>query len=232
MVDVKSDQDVPPRVMEMLRMFLAASSRGEEALFVLETRKNKMTTKFRIVETMAGAPANTSMNPIRKVNPARARRSKLRLEKFNLKKIEKKKQAETSPEVQTGDQKAGNQAAGETSSKLVLELSNERPVVSGSGLQSPILQLDGEALQGEEKVKYTFISNYGEEDIEDTLSDNFLKTNLATNATLVERVRTSPLSADHMCTVEFELTKPRDFSWPNMTACDADVFKEVKKFLQ
>jgi len=47
MVYVKSDQDVPPRVMEMLRMFLAASSRGEEALFVLETKKNKMTTQVQ-----------------------------------------------------------------------------------------------------------------------------------------------------------------------------------------
>ena len=45
MADKPSVQDVPLRVMEMLRIFLAASSRGEEAALVLEARNGKLTTK-------------------------------------------------------------------------------------------------------------------------------------------------------------------------------------------
>jgi hypothetical protein len=92
MVD-KSSEDVPPRVMEMLRMFLAASCRGEQAVLVLETRNKTLTTKYRCVETMAGVPskAQTSTVPIKKkVTPARARRSKLRLEKFQKKMMRKR----------------------------------------------------------------------------------------------------------------------------------------------
>ena len=70
-------QDVPLRVLEMLRIFLAASSRGEEASLVLETRKGKLTTKYRCVETVTGVPDPTSTNCTKKrMNPARARRSK------------------------------------------------------------------------------------------------------------------------------------------------------------
>ena len=81
------DQDVPPRVMEMLRIFLDASSRGEEACLVLETRKGQLTTKYRCVENVPGVPAaQTAKN----VNPARARRSKARLEKFTRTKLAEK----------------------------------------------------------------------------------------------------------------------------------------------
>ena len=71
----------------MLRMFLAASSRGEHTVLVLESRRSTITTKYRCVENLAGVPASFSQNgPKKKVNPARARRSKLRLEEFLKKK--------------------------------------------------------------------------------------------------------------------------------------------------
>ena len=75
-------QDVPPSVMDMLRLFLAASTRGEDVSLVLESRMGTMTTKYRCVGKVAGtpAPSNTSRQP--KMNPARLRRSKLRQEEF------------------------------------------------------------------------------------------------------------------------------------------------------
>ena len=37
MVDRNGDQEVPQRMLDLLRMFLAASSRGEHAVLVLES---------------------------------------------------------------------------------------------------------------------------------------------------------------------------------------------------
>ena len=88
MLDVNV-QDVPVQVLDQLRIFLAASSRGEEAVPILESKKNKLTIKYRSVELLAGTPASTiSSKPNRKVNPARARRSKLRMELFTKGKLE------------------------------------------------------------------------------------------------------------------------------------------------
>ena len=75
----------------LLRIFLEATSRGEHALLVLESRNKKMTTKYRSEETLVGAPANTSKPTVpKKINPARARRSKLQLDKFIMKKTDQK----------------------------------------------------------------------------------------------------------------------------------------------
>ena len=46
--------DVPPRVLELLEAFLSASSRGEHALLILETRKTSISMKYRSVETFTG----------------------------------------------------------------------------------------------------------------------------------------------------------------------------------
>ena len=106
MVDSECDQ----RVLDIVRMFLAASHRGDHAVLVLESRKQQITTKYRSVERKAGAPASTSTTSAKKkMNPARARRSKLRLEQFN-----KKKEDEKLKKQQTGSQTA-------TGGKLVLE---------------------------------------------------------------------------------------------------------------
>ena len=72
-----SFKDVPPRVMEIVEIFLAASSRGVEASLVLETRMGKITTKYKSVESVAGVPTPISTPTAKKkMSPARARRSK------------------------------------------------------------------------------------------------------------------------------------------------------------
>ena len=105
----------------------------------------------------------------------------------------RKKQGEkaSSDHQQTGENnEVGSQAAGNTSSitsgrtagdtssatnKLVIELPNtveqDRPVET-------IPQVDGqeEGVQGEEKVTYTFVSNFGEEDILYALTEVFPQT--------------------------------------------------------
>ena len=82
---------MPSKVTDVLRIFLAASARGEQAELVLETRNGMLTTKYRSSETVVGAPAMTSTNPKKKkMNPARARRSRLRLEEFKAKKLDQK----------------------------------------------------------------------------------------------------------------------------------------------
>ena len=124
MVDNFSQEDVPARVMELLRMFLAASSRGEQACLVLETRKRTVTTKFRSVETVAGNSATASPTPQAiksKMNPARARRSKLRLEEFNRRKVEKQAEA-SAGNNQTGNQDVRSGANGDSSSTSKLNI--------------------------------------------------------------------------------------------------------------
>ena len=91
-----SDQDVPERVLNMVRMFLASSTRGDHSVLTLETRDQQIVTKYRSVETVAGASA-TANTPATKThkrrgNPARARRSRLRLEQFQKKKEDEKNQ--------------------------------------------------------------------------------------------------------------------------------------------
>ena len=97
MVDKAIQEDVSLRVMELLRIFLAASSRDEPALLVLETRNGRLTTKYRSEEIVVGNPTIVSpRKPKRKNNPARARRSKLRLEQFIKRKVEEKQSCDSS----------------------------------------------------------------------------------------------------------------------------------------
>ena len=53
---VDTIEDVAPRFMNWLKMFLAASTRGQQAVFVLKIRNRILTTKSRSVELLAGAP--------------------------------------------------------------------------------------------------------------------------------------------------------------------------------
>ena len=90
MVELKSLDDLPSRVLDLLKTFLAANSRGETAVLVLETKNKAVNTKYRSVDTEAGSPAplpSTSQKRKRK-NPARARRTQLRLEAFRVRKLE------------------------------------------------------------------------------------------------------------------------------------------------
>jgi hypothetical protein len=110
--------------------------RGDHAVLVLESRKQQITTKYRSVEKMAGSSAPTSTRTKKKENPARARRSKLRMEHFRAKKEEEKLKKQ-----QTGSQTAA-------SFKLILALAKDGQVMPvGTGLLSPILQVDGEVVE-------------------------------------------------------------------------------------
>ena len=230
MVDNFSQEDVPARVMELLRMFLAASSRGEQACLVLETRKRTVTTKFRSVETVAGnsATASPTTQAIKsKMNPARARRSKLRLEEFNRRKVEKKQAEVSAGNHRTGNQDVGSGATGDTSStisKLVIELPKEQEKQVEKSITSPIPQVDGQEEGKEEKSTYTFVSDFGEEDIIYSLSEIFPE--IETN--LVSRVQLRPRSAHHMCTVTV-LREGGQISWPEMRADITEVFQDLKR---
>ena len=141
MVNVTSE-DVPPRVLDLLKMFLAANTRGEQAVLILETRNRTLTTKYRCVEPMSGAPACASTSISNKeVNNARARRSKIRLEKFMERKIAEK---DIVSGVQLGspaDQDVGVTSNNQNQLIVSLELAEDRPVETR--LNSPIPQVDG-----------------------------------------------------------------------------------------
>ena len=154
----KLEDDLPPQVMHMLKIFLAARARGDQAVLVLESRNGTLATKYRSKEKVVGKPAPVPAK--RRKTPARARRSQLRLERFAMKKLEEKNKA-----AAESAEKIGNQdCAGETSTRLVLELNNvQKKSLETPRNTSPILQLDGTV--DEEKSVFTFVSNYAEEDI-------------------------------------------------------------------
>ena len=144
MVEIISLDDVPIRVLEVLKIFLAASSRGEKACLVLETQSKMVNTKYRSVETRAGLPAtetNTSMR--RRKTPARARRSQLRLEEFTRKKLEEKAKLENQQTLDTTE--AG--IASSNANILVLELPKKEVVVdAGTSSSSPIALLMADSI--------------------------------------------------------------------------------------
>ena len=174
MVDL---EDVPPSVLDLLKIFLASRSRGEKAMLILETQNKAIKTKYRSMDTAVGSPAAlTSTNTRKRKNPAQVRRSKLRLEAFKERKIAEKKQLEEASA--TNQQNLDSQIAGATSNtdnRLILELDK----VEDRTQSSPfclIPQVDGAAEQ--EKAKYSFISMYAEEDIMYTIEEIFPKLNV------------------------------------------------------
>ena len=214
-------ESIPPRVMDLLKMFLAACSRGEQAVLVLETRQRTLTTKFRSVEKVAGtqAPLTTPSTKKRRNNPARARRSQLRLEEFTRKKLE----AQASVKDHQTDQDPGKEAAGVASSKLLLELPGKLPE---TGVLSPIPQVDGGGKEpAVDKVNFTFISDYHEDDILYTLEEIFLE-----NSVKLEPLKQcQPRSADYLYSVTVKLSSSQDSTWPDMNSDQAQVFKDLKK---
>ena len=230
MVDVTSVDDLPPSVMDLLRMFLAATSRGEQVSLVLESRSKTITSKYQCAEKLAGSPASTETPRImKKKNPAQLRRSKLRQEAFFRKKHE---EAEASGNQKSADSMPNKAAGG--AQQLLVQLESQQtgnPVDQGAG---GIPQVDGSENPTVEETKesevyFTFISDYGDEDVRDSLRE-LLEDNLVPSlTTLVSRVRLERLSADHLCTVKLMIpdTK-RDFSWPDLPGYPA-FFKDVKR---
>ena len=144
MADDNSDTEFPPTVLEVLRMILAAKSRGEKATLVLETRNGILITKFKCVETVSGAPtASTFPSRKRKVNPARARRSQLRLEQFMEKKNDENLRSQTTSKLQ--GQSVGKPAVLCSEKEKMTPASKEEDnSLESVGIVSPIPQLDGE----------------------------------------------------------------------------------------
>ena len=97
-----------------------------------------------------------------------------------------------------------------------------------------IPQLDGidksaveETMEAE--ARFTFISDYGEEDVLDSFRELFEDNKLVPiHPTLVSRVRIERISADHLCTVKLMIPDKRDFSWPELPGYP-DMFKNVKR---
>ena len=196
MADAKLDQEVPPRVMDLLRMFLAASSRGEQAVLVLETRNSTLTSKYKSVETVTGAPVKKvpSTLPTRKVNPAR--RSRARLEEFSKKKVAEKENA------------AGDITTSGTANRLILQLAKAKDKPVETRHASQILQLDGTAKDEVIQVKdepitfFSFKSKYSEEDIIISLRE--IWPDAEATSTLVLRDRLGDHTLDHLCTLKVQ----------------------------
>ena len=224
MVDI-TQSDIPSNVLELLKMILAARTRGEQAVLILETRNGTLATKFRSTESEAGTPASPTLTrPTKRKTPSRARRSQLRLEKFKLKKIEEERKA---VHLHAGTQLEGvtSHAAGDSSQRLVLKLSSNKEMPMDSSLSNSILQVDGlDCPVDKENAKFTFVSNYGKEDIEYTLEEIFPEK----NCTLSSYVRYKPKSADHLCNVSVNEC-PDGFVWPPMNSLQNEVIRELKK---
>ena len=75
------------------------------------------------------------------------------------------------------------------------------------------------------KVTFTFMSDYGEEDILDSFPEIFP----GITADLVSRVRVERLSADHFCTVVLYPVPAQTFSWPAMDPVNTEVFRDIRR---
>ena len=126
------------------------------------------------------------------------------MENFQRKKVKEKANAEHQQ-----IEKKDNPVAGDTSnSKLILELVSVKDKPVEAGPHSPILQVDG-ALQ-DDKLSYSFVSDYGEEDVEYALTQIFPSVDVR----LVSRVRLQTRSANHLCKVDIYKGAGKSFSWP------------------
>ena len=212
---------VTQRVLDMVKMFLAASKRGDNTVLNLESRNKQIITNYRSVEKVTGSTATTSpstakQSSSRRKNPSRAKRSRLRLEKFN-----QKKEDEKLNQQEVGSQTPADSEA--TSKRLILELGKEEEPVGETPLTSPILQVDGPI--DLELVKYTFRSEYAEEDIIYTLEEIFPEK----NAKLESMVQCRPKCADCLCTVVIRLASGQESVWPAMDVIQTQVIQDLKR---
>ena len=74
--------NLPERVLDMLKIFSAASSGGETAVLVLDTKNKAVTTKYKSVEPVDGKPDKPKPSTRKSQNPVSVRRSQLWLETF------------------------------------------------------------------------------------------------------------------------------------------------------
>jgi hypothetical protein len=200
--------------LDLLRIFLAASSRGGSAIITLETRKKEITSSYRSVNVTESPATTNTENKKCKKNLARVRRSRMSLEQFMKRKEETKKQVES---CHTAGATSGSD------NKLVMELEKVEDRAAGAIL-SPIPHVDG-AIDKEDLLKYEFVSNYAEDDIQFTLEEIFPERSIY----LVSLKQCKPRSADYLHCVTVELSSGQRKHWPEMQADQAAVFKNLKK---
>ena len=111
-------------------------------------------------------------------------------------------------------------AAGDTSSKnkLVVNLARKDNHVDGAGPPNPILKLDG--VVEDMEVSYSFVSDYGKEDLDYALSQILQNC----DASLVSRSRLQPRS-----TLKIKTDAGKTFSWPDIPRYYADMFKDLQR---
>ena len=127
----------------------------------------------------------------------------------------------------TEDTPAAETASNATTNRLIIKLDKKETVPVDTGPPSPIIQLDGEV--GEDVVKFSFESTYHEDDINELLSEIFIKSEI--NFDLDSRVKVAPLSNREVFIIRL---KPSDASkenltWPDMENDQAEVFENVKR---
>ena len=150
-------------------MFLTASSRGEHVSLLLESRSKTLSSKYWSVEPLAGVPADritTSKNMKKRETPSRLRRSRLRQEEF----FRKKQSESKSSGIQKSENTVENQVAGYK--QLITVLENQSRTEQAEGIP----QVDGTTAMeapDDTEVEVEFVSNYAEEDINDSLKEIF-----------------------------------------------------------
>ena len=125
------------------------------------------------------------------------------------------------------DTPAAETPSSTTTNRLILELDKNDTVPVDTGPPSPIIQLDGEV--GEDVVKFSFESTYHEDDMNELLSEIFIKSEI--NFDLDSTVKVAPLSNREVFVIRL---KPSDASkknliWPDMENDQAEVFENVKR---
>ena len=118
----------------------------------------------------------------------------------------------------------GSHAAGAPVCRLVIEKVGLDDRSVDAGQTSPIPQVDGAGMSTPDKILYTFVSDYHEDDIgyalEELYPDNC--------ARLVSCVAPNPVkSADQNCIVALKRIS-QDVTWPDMDLEQVPVFRELR----
>ena len=79
------------------------------------------------------------------------------------------------------------------------------------------------------EIKFSFNSEYAEQDIHKALEEIFPDKTAVKSTKLLSRVRIEQRSAVHDCIVVLEVADPDTFVWPKLKGEDVDVFKEIKR---
>ena len=117
--------------------------------------------------------------------------------------------------------------------QLVVQLESQKELNAAENIP----QLDGDGIDSEEKaiveeeetLSFTFVSEYADEDVRESLEELVHDNLLPSTTTLISRVRIKNPSADHLCTVRLKLpVGQRNFSWPGFPSFP-EMFKDVKR---